>query len=98
VLEATTGDAAVQLFSESRDRLLAMLTDIRMPGMDGVQLARTVRRQAPGFPIVFITGYSDADTDHGTDLAGIPLLAKPFSSARLLEVVRLAAASSPSVP
>jgi len=98
VLEATTGDAAVQLFSESRDRLLAMLTDIRMPGMDGVQLARTVRRQAPGFPIVFITGYSDADTDHGTDLAGIPLLAKPFSSARLLEVLRLAAASSPSVP
>lgn len=65
-----------------------LITDIRMPGMSGLELAASARRIRPGLPVLFITGYAH-EFEHGLDLApGTTLLIKPFSLAKLGAVVR----------
>jgi CheY-like chemotaxis protein len=68
-----------------------ILTDVRMPGIDGLALAREARRLVPGVPLVLVTAYvaDEAVRDAVRDGA-VTLLAKPFSAAELLGAVRAA--------
>ena len=43
----------------TRERFDAVITDIRMPGMDGLELAKTIRQQDKEMPILIITGYDE---------------------------------------
>ncbi len=61
-----------------------------MPGMTGLQLAETVRKQHPNMPIVLATGY--AELPAGAD-ASMKRLAKPFTMAQLAEIVSAAVQS-----
>jgi CheY-like chemotaxis protein len=62
-----------------------MVTDIRMPRMDGRELASRLTTHSPRIPIVFMSGY---DVYLGpVDLPG-PILAKPFRSDQLTALVR----------
>jgi CheY-like chemotaxis protein len=63
----------------------AVVTDIRMPGIDGWELAAHVAKMRPPLPILFLSGY-DADIGNRT-LPG-PVLAKPFTPEALLASVR----------
>jgi DNA-binding LytR/AlgR family response regulator len=54
-----------------------MLTDIAMPGMSGVELARRARATAPCMKIAFASGYADVQT-FGADLADEVVLKKPY--------------------
>ena len=80
VIEAGSGGAALDM-AQRHDRIDAMVLDFAMPGMNGADLARELRVRRPRVPIVFATGYADADalTDVGTDL----IVRKPFSQAEL---------------
>lgn len=51
-----------------------VITDYRMPRMDGAELASRVREVRPWVPVLLITGYSG----HADDVSGLPRLAKPF--------------------
>ena len=84
VLEAGSGGAALDLV-ERHDRIDAMVLDFAMPGMNGADLARELRKRRPSTPILFATGYADADalTDVGADL----VMHKPFSQAELARKV-----------
>ncbi|RYH63710.1 MAG: response regulator [Alcaligenaceae bacterium] len=65
-----------------------LITDIRMPGMSGLELADKVRQIRPDLPILFITGYA-SEFERGVELApGTSLLVKPFSLAKLGATVR----------
>jgi CheY-like chemotaxis protein len=67
-----------------------VLLDIRLPGMDGYQVARRLRKQAglEGTRVVGLTGYQEEDDKHRSQLAGINrLLTKPVKSATLREVI-----------
>jgi len=55
VLEARTGDEALDFLANGHDVAL-MLTDIRMKGINGIDLARRVRSSHPKLPILFVTG------------------------------------------
>jgi CheY-like chemotaxis protein len=68
-----------------------ILTDLRMPGIDGLALIREARRIVPGTPAVLVTAYvaDDAVRDAGREDA-VTMLAKPFSAAELLGAVRAA--------
>src|SRR5688572_13222061 len=55
VLQAEDGQAAVEAV-RARPDLDVLVTDVSMPAMDGLQLARTVRRRWPSLPVVIITG------------------------------------------
>jgi CheY-like chemotaxis protein len=66
-----------------------ILTDIRMPGMDGLALLRAVRQLALPIPVVVFTAYAfDATARDALAAGAVAFLAKPFTGAQLLETVR----------
>jgi len=90
VLEAVDGQNAIDIL-KSGDNLVnvgVILCDIRMPKVNGVECIQFLREQAPGIPIVVITGYPD--TELATDLMkkGVKdYLVKPVEKEKLLAVV-----------
>lgn len=66
-----------------------IVSDIRMPGMDGMTLLRTLRERDPTLPIILITGHGDISTAVEAMRAGAwDFLEKPFAGDQLLDVVR----------
>ncbi len=59
ILEASNGLEALAAAGEGK--LDAAFLDIRMPGLDGIDVARELRRMMPGLPIVFLTAYDSFD-------------------------------------
>jgi signal transduction histidine kinase len=59
VLSAADGDEALRLFREARPPIV--VTDIKMPGMDGIELLQKLKREAPDTEVVMITGHGDLD-------------------------------------
>ena len=71
----------------------AIITDLRMPGMDGLELLQQVRRTRPSLPVVVLSAYGTVPTAVDAMKAGaVDFLAKPFHSATLLAAVRRALA------
>lgn len=56
----------------------AVFSDVMMPGMGGLALARELRRQRPQLPVILTSGYSDAIAEGGHE--GFTFLAKPYSA------------------
>ena len=75
-VEAASGGAEALAMLE-RGRFDLMLTDIAMPGMTGVELARRARSAAPDMKIAFASGYADVEI-FGVELASEVVLAKPY--------------------
>lgn len=68
-----------------------LLTDWKMPTMDGLDLVASVRRWLPGLPVVFVTAYADSDLRRRAVQRGIfSILAKPFHRDELLAHVEAA--------
>lgn len=66
-----------------------IVSDIRMPGMDGMTLLRTLRERDPTLPIILITGHGDISTAVEAMRGGAwDFLEKPFAGDQLLDVVR----------
>lgn len=66
-----------------------VVSDIRMPHMDGMTLLRTLQQQDPTLPVILITGHGDISTAVEAMRAGAwDFLEKPFAGDRLLDVVR----------
>ncbi len=83
VLDAASGAEACTLFAAARERVGLVLTDIVMPGMDGIALAGRLHSLDPAMPILFMTGYTAR-----IEGAPGPVLPKPFSSSLLMQAVR----------
>ncbi|WP_428151369.1 response regulator [Brevundimonas sp.] len=87
VVEAGSGGAALDVFDRHQD-IRAVVLDFAMPGMNGGDVARELVGRRPGLPILFATGYADADA-----LAATPddlIVHKPFDQGELAH--KLAAA------
>jgi two-component system cell cycle sensor histidine kinase/response regulator CckA len=66
-----------------------LITDVVMPGGDGIDLARELRLVHPKLPVLFISGYPQAAIDEGIGGSGaIAFLAKPFKTDALMHHVR----------
>jgi len=59
VLEAENGLQALEIFSDVRPALV--LTDIKMPGMDGIELLKRIKHENPETEVIMITGHGDMD-------------------------------------
>ena len=82
VLEAEDGEKALDLFRQNSDVALAML-DIMMPGIDGWQVCREIRKTS-GIPIVLVSARSqDFDQIMGFESGADDYVTKPFSLAVL---------------
>lgn len=92
VLTAGDGTEAVVLFTEHREQIKAVLTDIMMPFMDGVTMVRTMRKMAPGVKIVASTGMGSArgreDKTAALHTLGVrTLLTKPYTADEVLNTI-----------
>ena len=86
VLQAADGPEALALLAEE-EAVDILVTDLSMPGMDGLALIRAVRERWPGLPAVLLTGYAgddDAGVPGGAASGSFTLLRKPVTAAVLV--------------
>ncbi len=68
-----------------------LVSDVRMPGIDGLELQRLIRISHPALPIVFITAHNNNDNRRLALADGaIAFLYKPFDGAELLRIIEQA--------
>ncbi len=93
VKTAADGGAALDELARQEGRFDLLLTDIRMPVMDGIALALAAARDFPDLTILLMTGYADQrERAHGLDAIVHDIIAKPFSVAALRSAVNEALA------
>src|SRR6266705_3601536 len=86
VLEAPDGRRALELLQHAAPRLA--IVDVWMPEMDGIELVERMRSQAPGVPIIVISGHGTIETAvRVVQLGAFDFLEKPFPLDALLNVV-----------
>ena len=87
------GTAAIPLLESEPFDLL--LTDIVMPEMDGIELARLAAEMVPGLRVMFITGFAAVTLKAGREMPNARVLSKPFHLRDLvLEVERMFSSES----
>jgi PAS domain S-box-containing protein len=96
VLEAGNGQEALEMFKTRPEQIDLVVTDIMMPGMDGMGLIRALRSSFPAVKIIASSGLGSGlgNNSHGPDRAaelkslGVNVfLAKPYSTERLLRMI-----------
>ena len=85
VVLVTSGDAALAALAAEPARFQVVFSDIEMPGMNGIELAATVRARHPGLPVLLTSGYSHMLAEQG--IAGTELLQKPYTMAQLTTAI-----------
>ncbi len=88
VISATNGLSALNALTENQDYDL-LLTDIVMPGIDGIELAQKAKEIAPDIKIMFITGFAAMamESAKNAENPNTQLLSKPFHLNDLVEKV-----------
>ena len=90
---------AVRAFASAREFLAAyplgqpgcLITDVRMPGMSGLELHEEMRRRSIELPVIFITGFGDIEMAVNAMKAGaVDFIAKPYKEQELLDRVQRA--------
>ncbi|WP_237213369.1 PAS domain S-box protein [Falsiroseomonas oryziterrae] len=100
VLAADGSAAAVELL-EQGEAVDALVSDLSMPGMDGVTLIREAQRRRPGLPAILLTGFATnaAELAIGGAVTGtFSLLRKPITAAALAERVSVMLAGAEAGP
>lgn len=89
VQTALGGKKALEIFTDHPVQLV--LTDIKMPGIDGYHLLREIKRQAPETRIVLMSGYSnDLSIREAIELGADEFVVKPFKGSEILQVLESA--------
>jgi PAS domain S-box-containing protein len=80
VLTAENPDICFRIASEHQDEIDLLLTDVIMPGMNGIDLFKKLLQSRPGLKVIFMSGYtSDVVVHHGVLEQGLNFIKKPFS-------------------
>ncbi|VAW21258.1 Two-component transcriptional response regulator, LuxR family [hydrothermal vent metagenome] len=88
VVEASDGGLAAEILTEEQGNFELLLSDVKMPVMDGIALALEVGANYPNLPILLMTGFADQrERAHGLDQLVYDVISKPFAMADLLEKV-----------
>ncbi len=89
VVRVATGREALAAASGSDGPPAAVLLDLGLPDLDGVEVAKRLRRTAPGVPVLMLTARtSEADVVVGLDAGADDYVTKPFRLAELLARLR----------
>lgn len=82
---ATNAEQALELAGADALGFDAVFSDVVMPGITGVALARELRRRRPGLPVVLTSGYSEELAESGYE--GLVFLPKPYSADQVSQVL-----------
>jgi len=90
VLDASEGEMGMRLLEQHAADVV--ITDIFMPGQDGILTLRQIRKQFPAVKVIVISGGDSSgllDLRHDAELLGaVKSLQKPFTAAELVQTVR----------
>ena len=89
VLMASSGQSAVDIFSERHAEIALVILDVVMPGMGGLETLQKIRQIKPTVKVIFATGYDKSNLigekpDYGSE----EVLTKPFSMAGFSQTIR----------
>jgi CheY-like chemotaxis protein len=92
---AASGEGALQLLTAGIEPQF-VLSDINMPGMDGLALLREVKRRRPDLPVIMVTAYGDDERRHrASEYGAADFITKPVDfDALKAQLCRLAALPS----
>jgi FixJ family two-component response regulator len=83
------------LLSGALSRVACVIADVRLPGMNGTELQRRIRRERRQLPVILITAHDDDDVRQQALREGaLAFLVKPFDGGDLLEQVARATSDS----
>jgi DNA-binding NtrC family response regulator len=86
---ALSGDRALEMLED--DVPDVMVLDLRMPGMDGMEVLRRVKKAYPGVQVIILTGHgSEQDEEEARRLGAFDYLCKPVDINRLVDTIRKA--------
>ena len=95
VVAVADGAAALETITDEDGRFDLLLTDIKMPVMDGIALTLAVARSFPDLPIVLMTGYADQrERASGLEAIVRDVIAKPFTVPEIRFAVTAAMAAA----
>ncbi|MFH1020020.1 MAG: response regulator [Pseudomonadota bacterium] len=84
----TYTDSASALAAIAERDFDIVVTDLKMEGIDGIEVLKRVRRRSPGTQVIIITGYASPDTAELAQQEGVfAFLAKPFRLDELKQVI-----------
>ncbi|WP_256700646.1 response regulator [Paenibacillus sp. P46E] len=88
VVAATAANGEEGLEQIRKHRPDIVLTDIRMPFTDGLEMMRIIQAEQPGIKLIYLTGYSDfAYAQEAVKLGAFDLIVKPYTKFQVLESV-----------
>jgi CheY-like chemotaxis protein len=90
VLESSTGADALAIAAEYGDRIDLLVSDVVMPGMQGLEVAQRMVTLRPDIRVVLCSGYAEQATQADFSSIGLRYLAKPYSRQALGRAVALA--------
>jgi CheY-like chemotaxis protein len=95
VTAASDGAEALDIVAAANGEFDLLLTDIRMPLMDGIALALAVARDYPNIVILLMTGFADQrERASGLDAIIHDVITKPFTLAQIRDAVKAALAAA----
>lgn len=95
VIATADGVEALDRLAKDGGRFDLLLTDVKMPAMDGIALALAAARDHPNVVILLMTGYADQrERAHGLDALIHDVIAKPFSNQEIRAAVKEALVST----
>jgi len=90
ILTAHDGEEALHISRRFPGTIHAVLSDVGMPKMDGMELRERILKDRPGIPILLMSGHADIPPS-----SNVPFLAKPFDPAALKDRIRQLLAFAP---
>ncbi len=92
VLEAEDGEQAIECLNDNALTVDAIICDVRMPKINGVEAVAYFRREFPGTPVIVLTGFPDVNLAVDFMKEGVvEYLVKPVEKEKLIETVAKAA-------
>jgi CheY-like chemotaxis protein len=99
VLTAHGGVEALTVAGADPAAIDLLLTDVRMPGLPGVELARRLRANHPALRVLLMSGYADSFSAEGGGPAhALPIVPKPFTQTELITAVHALLAPAGATP
>lgn len=99
VTTACSGEAAMDIYEETKVLFDLLVTDVVMPGISGGELAQRIRAEHPDTPVLYMSGYADdAIVHHGVSSKDASFLPKPYTLQTLTAKVREVLDAPPASP